>query len=78
MQNQIIEQGLDLLVFGMGTVFFFLAMLVVVTTIMSRIMTRFFAEAQPEPQQTISAVPDHNPHLIAVFKAAIEQHKAKQ
>ena len=40
MQNTLVQQGIELMLFGMGTVFIFLALLVVVTTVMSALVER--------------------------------------
>ena len=46
MQNDLMQQGIELMLYGMGTVFTFLALLIVATTLMSAVITRFF---KPEP-----------------------------
>ena len=54
MQQDIVGQGVELMLYGMGTVVVFLAALVVATTAMSRVVTRFFPEpgtvAEPPAQ----------------------------
>ena len=44
MQGDIVAQGVELMLYGMGTVVLFLAALVLVTTGMSGFITRFFPE----------------------------------
>lgn len=79
MQETIMQQGLDLTLFGMGTVFVFLTVLVIATAIMSSIVQRFFPE--PEPPIASAAGPAStgvtDPKLLAIIKAAIEQHRKK-
>lgn len=80
MQESIIQQGVDLLIYGMGTVFVFLTLLVVATMAMSFFVRRFFPEAEvtetrPAPATSSSAVDARH---LAIIKAAIEQHRAKQ
>ncbi|WP_075188110.1 OadG family protein [Teredinibacter haidensis] len=79
MQVNLWEQGVDLMLYGMGTVFVFLTLLVIGTMIMSNIVSRFFAE-EPEPvlapvggsqSQTV------NKSTLAVIQAAIHAHRAK-
>jgi oxaloacetate decarboxylase (Na+ extruding) subunit gamma len=42
--QQLLQQGLDLMIYGMVTVFIFLALLVTVITLVSAIIRRFFSE----------------------------------
>jgi oxaloacetate decarboxylase gamma subunit len=77
MQNQLIQQGVELMLFGMGTVLTFLVLLIIATTTMSALLQRF---AKPEP--TASAVPatkasNNDEHLIAVISAAIHKYRSR-
>ena len=47
MDSTLISQGLDLMLYGMGTVFTFLTLLVAVTTLMSKVVNKLVVE-QPE------------------------------
>ena len=80
MQESILQQGVDLMLFGMGTVFVFLTVLVIATTIMSSLIARFFPEPEvpmtPRPQAAPAGVND--PKLLAIIKAAVDQHRAKR
>lgn len=77
MQETLIDQGLNLMLYGMGTVFVFLTILVFATGMMSRIVARFSSEANdsalPEPtrqtviQHTDSTIPET--HRRAIEKA---------
>ena len=55
MQGDIVAQGVELMLYGMGTVVVFLSLLVVITTLMSAIVQRYFAE--PEPVAVVTVVP---------------------
>jgi len=68
MTNNLIDEGLTLMLVGMGTVFAFLTILVIVTTLMSRMVTRF----QPRP-----LAPDITDEEVAAISAAITQHRRK-
>jgi oxaloacetate decarboxylase gamma subunit len=61
MQRDIVAQGLELLLFGMGTVVLFLALLVLCTGVMSRLIARYFPEppapAAPWPGAPQPAAP---------------------
>jgi|TARA_R110002020_G_scaffold136783_2_gene305319 oxaloacetate decarboxylase (Na+ extruding) subunit gamma len=79
--SDLIMIGLELMLLGMGSVFVFLILLVIVTTVMSRLLTRFLPEAAPvpkapakRPKPTATAV---DPELIAVIGAAIKQHRSR-
>lgn len=81
MQSTLFEQALDLLVFGMGTVFIFLALLVVAINLMSRCVSTFFPEAIavesiPQPKTTNDKA-DVDSTTLAAIQAAIHQHREK-
>lgn len=81
MQESLIEQGVDLMLYGMGTVVVFLAILVVATLGMSWFIRHFFPEADVPvtPAADLNADPVlPDARLLAVIKAAIEQHRAKR
>lgn len=66
MENDLISEGLTLMLAGMGTVFVFLTTLVVAMTLMSRLVGRF-----PGPLQADGATDDE----IAAIAAAITEHR---
>ena len=65
MQNELLEEGLVLMLAGMGTVFVFLTALVIVMTLMSRVVLRFM----PTPHG------EHGDEEIAAISAAIRKHR---
>lgn len=83
MENDIVAQGLELMLYGMGTVVVFLGLLIVVTGAMSTLITRFF----PEPQAPVlvpsigskggPAAPADG-EVVAVISAAIAQHRNRK
>lgn len=78
MQQDIMQQGVDLMLFGMGSVFVFLTVLVIATTIMSSFVQRFLPEApEPQPAAPRATASVTDPKLLAVIKAAVDQHRAK-
>lgn len=79
MQQTLLEQGLDLLIFGMGTVFVFLTVLVIFTMLMSQIVGRFFPEAA-EPVQTPAPARSQpvSAKTLTIIQAAIREHRAKK
>lgn len=78
MQESLMQQGVELMLYGMGTVFIFLTLLVVLTAVMSALLGRF---AKPEPAVVSPAVrpaaaPDDK-QLIAAISAAIHKHRSR-
>ena len=81
MELDIVDQGLELMVYGMGTVVVFLTLLILVTTLMSWFVGRYFPETDvpvigaaragaPQPQ------PVDQSRLIAIVTAAVHRHRA--
>jgi oxaloacetate decarboxylase gamma subunit len=67
--------GLNLMLFGMGTVFVFLASLVVCTNIMSALVMRFYPESVTQaPAPRKDSVSD-NSRIVAVIEAAVAEHR---
>lgn len=80
MHADIITQGFELMLYGMGTVLLFLTLLVGATTVMSRLMTRYFpdpaAPAVPaRPAVGEQPAPAVAPRLVAAITAAMHQHR---
>lgn len=81
MENTLFQQGVELMLFGMGSVFVFLAVLIVVTSLMSALVQRFSPEVAPTVAvyNNGSAVekPDQDEQLVAVITAAIHQYRSR-
>ncbi len=77
MQGDIVAQGVELMLYGMGTVVVFLSLLVVITTFMSAIVQRYFAEPESVPVGSIVPAGDSTPdaEVVAAITAAIHQHR---
>ncbi|MFO7703864.1 MAG: OadG family transporter subunit [Halopseudomonas sp.] len=78
--SDLIMVGLELMLLGMGSVFVFLILLVMVTTAMSRVLTRFFPEAiavPKAPAKRAQAPAAIDSELIAVIGAALAQHRKR-
>jgi oxaloacetate decarboxylase gamma subunit len=77
MDSTLVTQGLDLMLYGMGTVFSFLTLLVGITTLMSMIVNKLVVEAEQAPaapvQNSTSATVE--PRIAKVIQAAIDQHR---
>jgi len=77
--DNLLNQGLELAMFGMGTVFVFLALLIAATKTMSALVLKF----QPALADTVAAaaiqsnlIPEDG-QLVAVISAAIMRHRNK-
>ena len=84
MQGDIVAQGVELMLYGMGTVILFLATLVLATTGMSGFIARYFPQPEPPPvtaRERSAGEPtaaELDPGVIAVITAAIHQHRDNQ
>lgn len=88
--TNLISEGLNLMLIGMGFVFVFLTLLVIATTLMSRFITRYEENVGSLPEEGIAAptavlsqAMDQHQHenddknLITVLSAAIHKFRAK-
>jgi|TARA_B110000977_G_scaffold18507_1_gene22314 oxaloacetate decarboxylase gamma subunit len=81
MDSTLISQGLDLMLYGMGTVFTFLTLLVGVTTLMSKVVNKLVIEQPEIAVSTIATAPVQiavEPRIAKVIQAAIDQHRSKR
>ena len=76
MGDNLIGQGLELMLFGMGTVVVFLTLLVFVTGAMSALVERFSPTPVPPPPG--AAGPPEDAALMAVITAAIHTHRSRR
>ena len=73
MPEDLITQGLELMLIGMGTVFVFLTALVAATTIMSKLVMHFLpAEVPPVVVEGVSA------EEVAAISVAIARHRQRK
>jgi oxaloacetate decarboxylase gamma subunit len=81
MQENIMAQGFELMIYGMGTVVVFLALLVVATTAMSAFVGRYFAEVQKPPARRVARagqVVTDDSEIVAVISAAIHRYRNRK
>lgn len=79
MQSEIIHQGLNLMLYGMGAVFVFLALLVVATTAMSKLVQNLTPAPESAPVSSApraTAASFNDPKVIAIIEEAIAKHRA--
>ena len=84
MDSGIVEQGLELMLYGMGTVVVFLTLLILITVAMSWVVQRYFPEEVEVPiinsghSSKDFLGSQHQAPPIAVITAAIHQHRANK
>ena len=81
MDSTLISQGLDLMLYGMGTVFTFLTLLVGITTLMSVVVNKLVVEQPEIALSTAVTAPVQSsvePRIAKVIQAAIDQHRSKK
>ena len=77
--SELVSSGLELMVFGMGTVFTFLVVLIFATNLMSIIVNKFAPEPVVVPQDVVTApTQGADPQLLKVLAAAVKEHRARQ
>jgi len=80
MQPTLIDQGLDLMLYGMGTVFVFLTILVFATSLMSLLVNRLASNqgttnSGSNDNIATDSTQQPDPQVLAAIKAAISQHR---
>jgi len=76
--NEMMSSGVELMILGMGIVFAFLAMLVVMVNIMTSVIQRFFPETPVTVVTPASASTSHTEAgIIAAISAAVHQYRNK-
>ncbi len=82
MQDTLIDQGINLMLFGMGTVFIFLTILVFATNLMSKIVNRLVPQVEPiltpTPLNTAATEPHSvSPLIVSAIRQAISTHRQR-
>ena len=79
MSETVLQQGIELMLFGMGTVFVFLTLLVSATFSMSAFIDRYLAKPN-EPSGGAEPVVVGNaidPKVVRIIQAALDQHRTR-
>lgn len=71
--NSVVE-GLKIMLLGMGTVFAFLVVMIVMMNVMSKVIHRFFPEPN-DADNSATPVQKNNAKKIAAITAAIIHHR---
>lgn len=81
--GELLLEGVEIMLFGIGFVFLFLVLLVVAIRVMSRLI-EFFAPPAPHvatPSSVVSAKPvsqEPDASTLAAIQLAIHQHRARR
>lgn len=79
--SQLLLEGVELMLFGLGFVFLFLILLVVAIRVMSRLIEQF-APHTPVPAAAHSsakpAIQQPDGDVLAAIQSAINQHRARR
>lgn len=85
MNDTLLQNGIDLMLYGMGSVLVFLALLALATVLMSSAVNRWFSEPEALPEAgpkaarpNAKASPKVDDNTMAAIKAAIEKHRARR
>ena len=84
MQDTLIDQGFSLMLYGMGTVFIFLTILVFATWLMSTLVNKFVPEQAPVEQKKVTLptagtgnINAPSPQVLDAIKQAISAHRQR-
>ena len=80
MDTALLADSIDLLLYGMGVVFSFLILLVLATTVMSRLVNRLFPDSEPvsgEKSALAALAADVDPLTVRIIQATLDQHRRR-
>jgi oxaloacetate decarboxylase gamma subunit len=76
MDTNLVLEGVKFMVLGMGTVYLFLMLMIVMMNLMSSIIHKLFPEPQPKISQDVEHVDaQKNQKIVAAITAAIIHHR---
>ena len=78
MTDSLLEQGLSLLIYGVSVVFVFLTLLVILTTLMSKTILKFFPEpvaAPAAPKKPQASAAQTDAQVTTAISAAIHKYR---
>ena len=75
METNLVVEGLKFMLLGMGTVFLFLAIMILMMNLMSKTIHKFFPEPQGVPDKAPVAAEQNKLNKIAAITAAIMHHQ---
>ncbi len=76
--SEMMQSGIELMMLGMGIVFAFLALLIVMVNLMTTVIKKFFPEPAVDEIHPTSASTRHtDAGIIAAISVAIQQYRNK-
>lgn len=80
MQGDILNESIQLLIYGMGTVFIFLFILILATTAMSRLIARYAPEPAPvvPAKRQVKAVQSVDPDVLQAIGMAVQEYRRER
>ena len=78
--SELLLEGVELMLFGLGSVFVFLILLIVCIRLMSLVIGRFDSApaARPVSVKPVAAMAETDADILAAIQAAIHQHRARR
>ncbi len=76
--SELLLEGVELMLFGIGSVFVFLVLLIVCIRMMSAVIGRFGSAPIAQPASSGSATTEVDADLVAAIQTAIHQHRARR
>lgn len=79
--SELLLEGVELMLFGIGTVFLFLMLLVLMIRVMSWVIGQFAAKTPVPvsvPLAVKTAFDEPNADVLAAIQSAIHQHRARR
>jgi oxaloacetate decarboxylase gamma subunit len=76
LQSHLLQQGVELMLYGMGTVFLFLFCLVLLTSAMSALLARL-VPLEEIPAAMPPATPPRDDRLVAAIGAAVHKYRSR-
>ncbi|MBF8222332.1 OadG family protein [Halomonas sp. 328] len=77
LDTELLQEGLALMGFGMGFVFVFLTVLVISTTLMSRVVNRLVPVPEPKAPTPAAPARQDDEELLAVMSAALHRYRQR-
>lgn len=74
METNLVIEGFKFMGLGMGTVFAFLVLMILIMNIMSIVINKFFPEPKPSLDTAVNTQDNHK-KVVAAITAAIKHHR---
>ncbi|MDX2352510.1 OadG family protein [Stutzerimonas xanthomarina] len=76
--SELLLEGVELMLFGLGSVFVFLVLLIACIRLMSVVIARFDSAPTPQLASGEPAVAEVDADVITAIQTAIHQHRARR